>query len=125
MIFFYANIKVIFGFIYYSNNDMQVNSISYSQQHQQLQQQFTASAEDDEEILDLVRRLNQVKLPEYAVTAVRRDLNRLRKLPESSSDSAVLRIYIEYITDLPWQTAPATELNISSAKNQLDADHFG
>lgn len=103
---------------------MQVNSISYNQQQQQ-QNQFITLSEDDEEIIDLVRKLNQVKLPDYAVTAVRRDLNRLRKLPESSSDSAVLRIYIEYVTDLPWQTVSPTELNISSAKHQLDADHFG
>lgn len=103
---------------------MQVNTISYNQQQQQ-NQQFMALSEDDEETIDLIRKLNRVKLPEYAVTAVRRDLNRLRKLPESSSDSAVLRIYIEYITDLPWQAASPTELNISSAKHQLDADHFG
>jgi ATP-dependent Lon protease len=84
--------------------------------------------EDDDEVIDLVRKLNNAKLPEYAATAVRRDLNRLRKLPESSSDSAVLRIYIEYISDLPWQqqtTMEAGGVNISAAKDQLDADHFG
>ncbi|KAI9269689.1 ATP-dependent protease La [Helicostylum pulchrum] len=102
----------------------EVNSISYHQQEEQ-NYQFKSLGQDDEEILDLVRKLNQAKLPEYAVTAVKRDLNRLRKLPESSSDSAVLRIYIEYMADLPWQNMSATELNISSAKQQLDADHFG
>lgn len=108
----------------YSFIIMQVNSISYHQQEEQ-NYQFKSLGQDDEEILDLVRKLNQAKLPEYAVTAVKRDLNRLRKLPESSSDSAVLRIYIEYMADLPWQNMSATELNISSAKQQLDADHFG
>lgn len=103
---------------------MQVNSISYDQQVEQ-HYQFKSLGQDDEEIQDLVRKLNQAKLPEYAVTAVKRDLNRLRKLPESSSDSAVLRIYIEYMADLPWQNMSTTELNISSAKEQLDADHFG
>ncbi|KAI8047918.1 ATP-dependent protease La [Thamnidium elegans] len=103
----------------------EVNSISYNQQQEEENYQFKSLSQDDEEILDLVRKLNQAKLPEYAVTAVKRDLNRLRKLPESSSDSAVLRIYIEYMADLPWQHMSATELNISSAKEQLDADHFG
>lgn len=86
---------------------------------------FSTQSEDDEEVIDLVRKLNNAKLPEYAATAVRRDLNRLRKLPSSSSDSAVLRIYIEYIGDLPWSTQTSTEISLSSAKDQLDADHFG
>lgn len=103
---------------------MQVNSISYHQQVENTHT-FKTSAQDDEEIMELVRKLNQAKLPEYAVVAIHRDLNRLRKLPESSSDSAVLRIYIEYIADLPWQTMSPAELYISSVKNQLDADHFG
>lgn len=93
--------------------------------------QFMTLAEDDDEIIDLVQKLNNANLPESAVTSVKRDLNRLRKLPESSSDSAVLRIYIEYISDLPWQkedntaTLGAAAVNIAAAKDQLDADHFG
>lgn len=86
---------------------------------------FNTLPEDDEETIDLVKKLNEAKLPEYAATAVRRDLNRLRKLPPSSSDSAVLRIYIEYVGDLPWHQKTSERISLSAAKDQLDADHFG
>jgi ATP-dependent Lon protease len=86
---------------------------------------FSTLPEDDEEILDLVAKLNNAKLPKHAASAVKRDLNRLRKLPASSSDSAVLRIYIEYISDLPWSSIDNSELNLLSVRDQLDADHFG
>jgi ATP-dependent Lon protease len=89
------------------------------------QHHFSTLPEDDEEILDLVAKLNNAKLPEHAIIAVKRDLNRLRKLPPSSSDSAVLRIYMEYISDLPWSSLDSSELNLLSVKKQLDADHFG
>lgn len=89
---------------------------------------FEVCSEDDDEILDLVHKLNANHLPNHAVVAVRRDLNRLRKLPSSSADSAILRTYLEYISDLPWSTAqdtPRCDLNLNCVRDQLDADHFG
>lgn len=88
---------------------------------------FDISSEDDDEIIDLVTKLNSNNLPDHAVISVRRDLNRLRKLPSSSSDSAILRTYLEYISDLPWckENAPQCELNLTCVRDQLDADHFG
>lgn len=86
---------------------------------------FSTLPKDDEEILDLIAKLNNAKLPNHAASAVKRDLNRLRKLPSSSSDSAVLRIYLEYVSDLPWSSIDNSELNMLSVRDQLDADHFG
>ncbi|KAL9546252.1 hypothetical protein MBANPS3_006755 [Mucor bainieri] len=88
---------------------------------------FEVCSEDDDEIVDLVHKLNANNLPDHAAVAVRRDLNRLRKLPSSSADSAILRTYLEYIGDLPWaaQDTPRCELNLNCVRDQLDADHFG
>ncbi|KAK4521346.1 uncharacterized protein ATC70_011961 [Mucor velutinosus] len=88
---------------------------------------FEVCSEDDDEVIDLVHKLNTNNLPDHAVVAVRRDLNRLRKLPSSSADSAILRTYLEYISDLPWSTqdTPRRELNLNCVRDQLDADHFG
>ncbi|ORE10961.1 ATP-dependent protease La [Rhizopus microsporus var. microsporus] len=86
---------------------------------------FDASSEDDDDLVHLIQKLNNANLPEYVISTVQRDLNRLRKLPASSSDSGILRTYIEYIGDLPWSNNVRQEINISFAKNQLDHDHFG
>lgn len=100
--------------------------VNYSQEDE-LTNRFTILSEDDEETVDLISKLNGANLPEHAFKAVKRELNRLRKLPASSADSAVLRTYIEYIADLPWSMKEDTipELNISLVKKQLDADHYG
>ncbi|GAN11195.1 lon protease [Mucor ambiguus] len=102
-------------------NDTTVSAAGGSDSH------FEACSEDDDEIIDLVHKLNANNLPDHAVVAVRRDLNRLRKLPSSSADSAILRTYLEYVSDLPWsaQDASRCELNLNSVREQLDADHFG
>ncbi|KAI8996981.1 Lon protease C-terminal proteolytic domain-containing protein [Pilobolus umbonatus] len=87
---------------------------------------FRELAEDDEELVDLIRKLNEANLPDNAVISVQRDLNRMRKLPVSSADSHLLRTYIEYVAELPWHTKETeSNINISMAKQQLDKDHFG
>ncbi|KAI8641503.1 ATP-dependent protease La [Parasitella parasitica] len=88
---------------------------------------FNICSEDDAETVDLVTKLNSNNLPDHAVVSVRRDLNRLRKLPSSSADSAILRTYLEYISDLPWsmENTPQCKLNLNCVRDQLDADHFG
>ncbi|KAG1473548.1 hypothetical protein G6F56_000894 [Rhizopus delemar] len=87
---------------------------------------FDISNEDDDDLAQLIQKLNDAELPDYVVSAVQRDLNRLRKLPASSSDSGVLRTYIEYIGSLPWSMPEKQkEINMSFAKNQLESDHFG
>lgn len=89
--------------------------------------QFAILSEDDEETVHLISKLNKAGLPDHAFQAVNRELNRLRKLPASSADSAVLRTYIEYISDLPWtiKSEDTSELNLSLVKKQLDTDHYG
>ncbi|EIE80694.1 ATP-dependent protease La [Rhizopus delemar RA 99-880] len=87
---------------------------------------FDISSEDDDDLAHIIQKLNAANLPEYVVSNVQRDLNRLRKLSASSSDSNVLRTYIEYISELPWSMPhKQKEINISFAKDQLETDHFG
>lgn len=118
----FDNIRRNFYFLQQTNSIANANILPMPKEESN---HFNTLPEDDEETIDLVKKLNDAKLPEYAATAVRRDLNRLRKLPPSSSDSAVLRIYIEYIGDLPWHQKTSERISLSAAKDQLDADHFG
>ncbi|KAI8059945.1 ATP-dependent protease La [Gilbertella persicaria] len=111
-----------------SDNDMLFDQIRRKFYLLQERASIYRLTEDDEETIDLVIKLNHAKLPEHAAIAIKRDLNRLRKLPPSSSDAAVIKTYIEYVSELPWSTTrheDMQELHISSVKHQLDADHFG
>ncbi|KAI9279386.1 ATP-dependent protease La [Sporodiniella umbellata] len=87
---------------------------------------FEVNMEDDEDLVKLINKLNDANLPKHAVQAIDRDLNRLRKLSPSSSDSGILRSYIECIGSLPWSVShKEKKINVSFAKAQLDSDHFG
>ncbi|KAI9312625.1 ATP-dependent protease La [Dichotomocladium elegans] len=83
------------------------------------------SDDDDEELVELVQNLNDCNLPEEARNSVSRDIKRLRKMAPSSPESGVLRAYLELVAALPWHKRMDDVVNISEARDRLDADHYG
>lgn len=54
-----------------------------------------------------------------------KDVDRLKKQPFGSSESAVLRNYLDTVLDLPWNIRTKERLDVSAARKVLDRDHFG
>ncbi len=55
-----------------------------------------------------------------------RELSRLEKLQSVSAEANVIRTYLDWLLDIPWQAqgaAPAVDL--SRVRNVLDEDHYG
>jgi ATP-dependent Lon protease len=86
--------------------------------------------DDDDDLTDLKNQLNKACLPSNIQSTIKRDLQRLSKIPGSAPESVLIRTYLEWIADLPWKSPSSSSLSrsvveISAAKQQLDADHFG
>ncbi len=54
-----------------------------------------------------------------------KDVDRLSKMSTMSSDSAVMRNYLDIVLELPWGVYTKDRLSVKQAKNILDADHYG
>jgi len=54
-----------------------------------------------------------------------REIKKLRQIPPSSAEYTVVRNYVEWILDLPWNTYKESELDITQAEAILNEDHFG
>ena len=54
-----------------------------------------------------------------------KELSRLQKQPFGSSESAVLRGYLDTVLELPWGVKTKETLDIEKARKVLDEDHFG
>jgi ATP-dependent Lon protease len=63
-------------------------------------------------------------LTEEAKTEAKRELNRLERLPAAAPDYHVIRTYLEFMCELPWQTSIEDELDITRARGILDDDHY-
>lgn len=77
------------------------------------------------EINDLEAQLQEKDMPEEAREKSLHELKKLRQLQSSSSDYAIIRTYLDWILDLPWNTVKETSINIAHAREILNHDHFG
>lgn len=78
-----------------------------------------------EELNELEAILNSKDMPDEARDRGLRELKKLRAMPASSAEYTVVRNYIDWIVDLPWNTLKETPIDIDGARSILDEDHFG
>ena len=83
--------------------------------------------EDDPaaEAVEFEKRLAEKNMPEEAREKTLREIKKLRQIPPSSAEYTVVRNYVEWILDLPWQVYQDTDLDILAAEEILNADHYG
>lgn len=77
------------------------------------------------ELADLEERLRAKDMPEESRAKALAELGKLRSMPVASSEYAVVRNYIDWILDLPWNSLKNIDIDIARARAILDGDHFG
>jgi ATP-dependent Lon protease len=83
--------------------------------------------DDDQskEILELREKLSKLELPKQARTEVERELGRLERSGRESMEAQVIRTYLEWIAELPWNSRSDDHLDLNRAAEILDEDHYG
>ncbi|WP_372788343.1 endopeptidase La [Paraconexibacter sp.] len=72
----------------------------------------------------LRERLDAIALPEEVRTQAMRELGRLESLPPQAAEHGVIRTYLEWISELPWDTRTQDDLDLHHAREILDEDHY-
>ena len=78
-----------------------------------------------QEGLELEKKLESKVMSDECREKALREIRKLRQMSPSSAEYAVVRNYVDWILDLPWDVYQKTEINIDEARKILDADHFG
>jgi len=83
--------------------------------------------EEDEgaEVEELRQRLAELDLPEAGREEVERELSRLERTPQQSAEYQVIRTYLEWVADLPWNARTEDRLDLPAAEEVLHEDHYG
>ena len=83
--------------------------------------------DDDQskEILELREKLAKLELPKVARAEVERELGRLERTGRESMEAQVIRTYLEWIAELPWNKRSDDFLDLKRADDILDEDHYG
>src|SRR5687768_120967 len=83
--------------------------------------------DDDQskEITELREKLTKLELSKEARAEVERELGRLERAGRESMEAQVIRTYLEWIAELPWNERSDDQLDLSGASTILDEDHYG
>lgn len=80
---------------------------------------------DEEDGGELEKRLKEADLPEEVRKKAEAEFKKLKMMPPASSESALVRNYIEWILDTPWNKASKVSIKLDKAQEVLDEDHYG
>ena len=81
--------------------------------------------DSSKEIAELREKLMKLELPKLARTEVERELGRLERSGRESMEAQVIRTYLEWIAELPWNKRSDDQLELPRATRILDEDHYG
>ncbi len=79
------------------------------------------SSESDE----LRLKLSEKALPSEVTAKVRKEIDRLERIPPQSAEITVLRSYIDWVLALPWNERSEDKFDFENTRRVLDTDQYG
>ncbi|PPK47873.1 endopeptidase La [Clostridium algidicarnis] len=90
-----------------------------------IQEELGEDDEDKKEITKYKNKIKKAKLPKQAKERALYELERLKGTGSYSSEGGVIRAYIDWILELPWNVETIDNLDIKKAREILEAEHYG
>ncbi len=94
------------------------------EQMKAIQRELGEDDPEQAELVELQLRVEEAELPEHARKAADRELSRLERLPAAAAEHGVIRTYLEWLVELPWNDRTDDNLDLAHAREVLDADHY-
>jgi ATP-dependent Lon protease len=80
--------------------------------------------EKSDEFAELREKIMAKKMPAEAEKETLKQLTRLERMHPDSSESSIIRTYLEWMIDVPWSENSTEITDLKYAKEVLDEDHF-
>jgi len=94
------------------------------QQLKAIQKELGETDEDQSEIDEYQDKLDEAQLPEEARKEADRELKRLKSMQPQAAEYSVIKTYLDWLSDLPWNTSSDDQTDIDRARSVLDQDHY-
>ncbi|HSF47080.1 MAG TPA: endopeptidase La, partial [Burkholderiales bacterium] len=95
------------------------------EQMRTIQKELGEGDESQAEIADLAKAIEEAKMPEEADKQARKELKRLERMPEAAAEYSMIRTYLDWLIELPWNKESESKIDIAEARRILDEDHYG
>jgi len=80
--------------------------------------------ERDEEIEDLRKKITKARMSKVAREEALKQLNRLEQMHPDAAEASMVRTYLDWLVELPWNRGTRDHLDLKKAKEVLDEDHY-
>lgn len=81
--------------------------------------------EDGDEFGNYLKRINATKFTKEAREKALAELKKLKNMGNSSPESAIIRNYLDWLLDIPWNKKTKLNKELSKAIEVLEEDHYG
>lgn len=105
--------------------DRNQRSFFLHQQMKAIRKELGEADPHEAELQELAQRIDEMKMPEHARAVVKKEFGRLQGMPTAAAEYGVIRTYIEWILDIPWEKGTDDHIDIQNAQLILDEDHYG
>ena len=96
-----------------------------NEQLKAIQKELGNDEDDKDEFQEIKEKISKSKLTKDALEKVNSEFKKLKNMSPMSSESGVVRSYIDWILSLPWKKLSKINYDLSLAKQILDEDHYG
>jgi ATP-dependent Lon protease len=90
-----------------------------------IRRQLGEGEEGKAEIAELSEAIGKASMPKDVEEQARKELRRLERMPEASAEHGMVRSYLDWLVELPWQLPEEQPIDIAEARRILDEDHYG
>ena len=94
------------------------------EQMKAIQKELGEQDDASRDVEEFKEKIEQSGMPEDVKKEAMKELNRLSRMSPMAADYSVTRNYLEWLVVLPWAKTSGQEVDITKAKEILDADHY-
>lgn len=108
------------------------DEISKSQRDYYLREQVRAihkelgeMDEKAQEMEEYRRKIKRAKMPKDCENEAMRQLKRLGQMHPDASEASIVRTYLDWLVEVPWERSTKDHIDIKEAQRVLDKEHYG
>ena len=96
-----------------------------NEQMKAIQKELGELDDTPDEFEALAKKIADAKMPKEAEDKAKAELQKLKMMSPMSAEATVLRSYIEWLTNVPWNKRSPVKKDLSRAESVLNEDHYG
>jgi ATP-dependent Lon protease len=96
-----------------------------NEQMKAIQKELGDVDEAKDELSDFETKIRKLKLSKEAREKCTAELKKLRAMNPMSAEATVVRNYLDWMLNIPWQHRSRVKKDLTEARRILDRDHFG